>query len=79
MGASEVYVRLSDPSQTEAVNDAFLRRFPYLSTTTTGDVEEQNSEISDVLNQLVVIMGLVSLLIGGIGIVNTILVIVSRR
>ena len=78
-GASEVYVRLSDPAQTEAANDAFLQRFPYLSTTTTGDVEEQNSEISDVLNQLVVIMGLVSLLIGGIGIVNTMLVIVSRR
>ncbi len=77
--ASEIYVKLSDPSQTNSANTAFEKRFPYLSTTTTQDLKDQNSEISNVLNQMVVIMGLVSLLIGGIGIVNTMLVIVSRR
>ncbi len=78
-GADVVYVRLADPSQVEEVNQAFERRFPYLNTTTTGDLEEMNSDVSNAVTQLVTVMGLVSLLIGGIGIVNTMLVIVSRR
>jgi ABC-type antimicrobial peptide transport system permease subunit len=78
-GANTIYVKLADPSQAEAVTKAFATRFPYLDTVSTKDLEEQNSEVSDVVNQLVIVMGLVSLLIGGIGIVNTMLVIVSRR
>lgn len=78
-GADTIYVRLPDPDAVETVNDAFERAYPYLSTTTTNDLEQLNSEISDIINQLVIVMGLVSLLIGGIGIVNTMLVIVSRR
>ncbi|MBI5961643.1 MAG: ABC transporter permease, partial [Chloroflexi bacterium] len=78
-GASEIYVKLDDPSQAEALNKDFETRFPYLSTITTDDLEEQNNQISDTVNQLVTLMGLISLLIGGIGIVNTMLVIVSRR
>ncbi len=75
----DVFVRLDDPTQIEAVNTAFQDDFPYLTTTTTEDLAERNSQVADVLNDLVTIMGLVSLLIGGIGIVNTMLVIVSRR
>ncbi|NLX08811.1 MAG: FtsX-like permease family protein [Chloroflexi bacterium] len=79
-GAEVVYVRLADPdAQLAGAEAALERQFPYLSITTTDDLEEQNSQISKYLNQLVIIMGLVSLLIGGIGIVNTMLVIVSRR
>ncbi len=78
-GASEIYVKLGDPSQVEDVNRAFERKFPYLSTTTTIDLKKQNDQVSDAVGQLVTVMGLVSLLIGGIGIVNTMLVIVSRR
>lgn len=72
-------IKLGDPSQTAEANQAFLARFPYLSTTTTIDIQEQNSLISSVINDLVTIMGLLSLLIGGIGIINTMLVMVSRR
>ncbi|HML23964.1 MAG TPA: ABC transporter permease [Aggregatilinea sp.] len=78
-GGDVLYLRLQDPSRAEEINDAFDKRFPYLSTTTTGDLEELNSQISDILGQTVIIMGLISLLIGGIGIVNTMLVIVRRR
>ncbi|MBN1201252.1 MAG: ABC transporter permease [Anaerolineae bacterium] len=76
---SQVFVRLADPSQVEAAGEAFMEQYPYLYTSTTLDLEEQNLEVSDMLNQLVTIMGLVSLLIGGIGIVNTMQVVVSRR
>ncbi len=78
-GADQLYVKLDNPDQVETVNDAFKKRFPYLDTTTTTDLKQQNSDISKYVGQLVTVMGLVSLLIGGIGIVNTMLVIVSRR
>jgi ABC-type antimicrobial peptide transport system permease subunit len=78
-GAEQIYIKLSNPDQVDAVNTAFKKRFPYLDTTTTTDLKDQNSQISDYVGELVTVMGLVSLLIGGIGIVNTMLVIVSRR
>jgi putative ABC transport system permease protein len=78
-GADQLYIKLPNPAQVDAVNTAFKKRFPYLDTTTTTDLKDQNSQISDYVGELVTVMGLVSLLIGGIGIVNTMLVIVSRR
>ena len=78
-GANTIYIKLTDPDQAEAATQAFESRFPYLDTVSTTDLEDQNTEVSDAVNQLVIVMGLVSLLIGGIGIVNTMLVIVSRR
>jgi putative ABC transport system permease protein len=77
--ADKVFVRLEEPSQLAVVDEAFNAQFPYLSTTTTADLQEANSLVSEIVNQLVTIMGLVSLLIGGIGIVDTMRVIVSRR
>ncbi len=56
-----------------------MARFPYLQTLTTAEMEEQNSQVAEYVTQMVTVMGLISLLIGGIGIVNTMLVIVSRR
>ena len=78
-GADQLYIKLPNPDQVDAVNTTFDKRFPYLDTTTTTDLKDQNSQISDYVGELVTVMGLVSLLIGGIGIVNTMLVIVSRR
>lgn len=72
-------IKLGDPSQTAEANQALLARFPYLDTTTTIDLREENAIVASVINDLVTIMGLLSLLIGGIGIVNTMLVMVSRR
>ncbi|MEW6577797.1 MAG: FtsX-like permease family protein [Chloroflexota bacterium] len=78
-GADTIYVRLDDPSRVEEATRAVQQRFGYLEATSTVDLEEMNKDVAEAINQLVVIMGLVSLLIGGIGIVNTMLVIVSRR
>ena len=77
--ADVVYIKLDNPAETDAANRAFLTRFPYVSSITTTELGELNSQISDVLTQMVVVMGLISLLIGGIGIINTMLVIVRRR
>lgn len=77
--ATVIYVGLDNPDRVEEVDNAFRRRYPYLGTVTTVELEERNSKISNTVNELVIIMGLVSILIGGIGIVNTMLVIVSRR
>ncbi|HLA42160.1 MAG TPA: FtsX-like permease family protein, partial [Aggregatilineales bacterium] len=77
--ATQIYIALDDPDAVDAVDSALQRRYPYLGTTTTTEIRDRNSQISNTVNDLVVIMGLVSMLIGGIGIVNTMLVIVSRR
>jgi ABC-type antimicrobial peptide transport system permease subunit len=74
-----VFLRLADPAQATEVKTALVGRFPYLTTTTTEDLRDQNQQISDQVNQLVTVMGLVSLLLGSIGIINTMQVIVRRR
>ncbi len=79
LGIDRIFVKLPDPSQVDGVELAFDAQYPYLQTTTTSELKDQNTEIADTLNQLVMVMGLVSLLIGGIGIVNTMQVVVSRR
>ncbi|HML20902.1 MAG TPA: ABC transporter permease [Aggregatilinea sp.] len=77
--SGELYVRLADPDQVDVVQRQFQRAFWAVSVASTSDLNEQNSAISGALDNLVVTMGLVSVLIGGIGIINTMLVIVSRR
>ncbi|HEX3052955.1 MAG TPA: ABC transporter permease, partial [Aggregatilineaceae bacterium] len=66
-GAASVFIKLKDPSNVAEIDKALERSFNYLDTFSTADLEEQNSEISKYLNQLVIVMGLISLLIGGIG------------
>lgn len=78
--AASLYIRLGDPSQV----DEAARRLNAMSSystdiTTTTELKDMNEQVSSAIGDLVVVMGLVSLLIGGIGIVNTMLVIVSRR
>ena len=47
--------------------------------TTVPELLERNQVIGDVLGRFIVIMGLGALLIGGVGIINTMLVMVGRR
>jgi predicted lysophospholipase L1 biosynthesis ABC-type transport system permease subunit len=46
---------------------------------TVPDMLKRNQQISDVLGRFIVVMGLGALLIGGVGIINTMLVMVGRR
>lgn len=50
-----------------------------LSRATVPELAERNAETADVIDDLILVIGLSSLLIGGIGIVNTMLVVVNRR
>jgi ABC-type antimicrobial peptide transport system permease subunit len=77
--AELVFLRLRHPRRLNEINRAIRAEFPYFRTVTTNDLKEQNSELGDTIIQLVSIMGLVSMLIGGIGIVNTMMVMVRRR
>ena len=78
---STLYVRLdnAEPEQINAINASFREQFPYLETTTTEDLRLNYDSLSDAIDQLVTVMGLVALLIGSIGIINTMQVIVRRR
>lgn len=51
----------------------------FFRITTVPQLLEQNQRIADVLGSFIVIMGLGALLIGGVGIMNTMLVLVRRR
>jgi len=74
-----LYLKLSDPTRTAEINRAFLAAYPYLDTTTVDTLRQNNQELSDQINQVVTVVGLVSLLLGSIGIINTMQVIVRRR
>ncbi|MCI0713697.1 MAG: ABC transporter permease [Chloroflexi bacterium] len=76
---STVFIRLDDPEQVEQIADAIEAEFPYLVATTTGDLRDRNEDISDVLSDILKAIGLLALLLGSIGIINTMQVIVRRR
>lgn len=50
-----------------------------LNRASVPELEKQNAEAAGVIDDMILVMGLSALLIGGIGIVNTMLVVVSRR
>ncbi|MBN1680519.1 MAG: FtsX-like permease family protein [Anaerolineae bacterium] len=50
-----------------------------LNRVTTAELQDQNAETAGIIDDMILVMGLSSLLIGGIGIINTMLVVVSRR
>ncbi|MCC6803719.1 MAG: ABC transporter permease [Anaerolineae bacterium] len=77
--ADMIFVRLADPAQVTTVNEGLNAAFPWINTTNTEDLRESYTALSDNINQLVTVMGLLSLLIGSIGIINTMQVIVRRR
>ncbi len=50
-----------------------------LSRSTVPELAEENTEVAGIIDDMILTIGLSSLLIGGIGIVNTMLVVVNRR
>jgi putative ABC transport system permease protein len=67
---------ISDEELAQAVSELPFRQG---SITTTADILELNAGISQVLGDFIVVLGLGALLIGGVGILNTMLVMVRRR
>ncbi len=77
--ADVIFIQLADPSQVTEISRALRQQFPFAATTTTEDLRQSYTQLSDTINKLVTVMGLLSLLIGSIGIINTMQVIVRRR
>jgi ABC-type antimicrobial peptide transport system permease subunit len=74
-----LYVRTPVGTDIAALETALLAQFPDVVTTTTEDLRELHRTLGTTLTRLVTIMGLVSLLVGGIGIANTMIVLIGRR
>lgn len=77
--ADTIYIRLNENADVVAAADDFAAEFSNLPLRTTEDLRESNSRVSEAVTKFVTVMGLVSLLIGGIGIINTMIVVVSQR
>lgn len=79
--AAEVFIKLSDAKtdSIERISRNLNLQFPFATVRTTNDLRDRNSQVTGAINDLVLLMGVVSLLIGGIGIINTMLSIVARR
>jgi len=86
----EIFVKVPlgrDIAETEASLVAYLQEQTgaktdleqELSRVTVLELAENNAEVAGVIDDLILVIGLSSLLIGGIGIVNTMLVVVNRR
>ncbi len=73
------YVKLNEDENVDDVETALREAFPFLRATTTEELRQAYTQISEGVNQLVTVMGLIALLLGSIGIINTMQVIVRRR
>jgi putative ABC transport system permease protein len=74
-----ISVALPAGTDIEAIAAEFAAIAPSADITTVNDVLRQNSTVGDLIGRFIVIMGLGALLIGGVGIINTMLVMVGRR
>ncbi len=82
-----IAISLPDPPTTRAGFSALVSELQRLNDPATGrmgvdttlDMLERNAFISQILGNFIVVLGLGALLIGGVGIMNTMLVMVRRR
>lgn len=81
MGARTVYLKLGEPGtdKLQTIKEDLEREFGYFKIKTTEDLRSEYRRFADAVTQMVSLMGLISLLIGCIGIINTMQVIVRRR
>lgn len=69
----------ADEAQHERVTDAIEEQFPLANVQTAADALRQQQALIDNIRKFLEIAGLLALLIGGVGIVNTMQVLLSRR
>jgi len=76
---SAVDVTTTDQAHTDSAVKAINNHFPLVSTQTVADALKSQQSSIDNINKFLEIAGLLALLIGGVGIVNTMQVLLSRR
>ncbi len=74
-----VDVSTSTPAQADAVSKEIQGKFPISTSQTAASALKQQQDSVDNIRNFLEISGLLALLIGGIGIVNTMQVLLSRR
>ncbi len=74
-----VYVTTSDQAHTDQALQAINAQFPLANTQTAADALKSQQNLVDFIKKFLEIAGLLALLIGGVGIVNTMQVLLSRR
>lgn len=74
-----VYVTTSNQAHTDQAVKAINAQFPIANTQTTADALKSQQSSVDLVKKFLEIAGLLALLIGGVGIVNTMQVLLSRR
>jgi putative ABC transport system permease protein len=76
---STIDVTTANQAHTDAAVKAINNQFPLASTQTVADALKTQQSSIDNVNKFLEIAGLLALLIGGVGIVNTMQVLLSRR
>jgi putative ABC transport system permease protein len=76
---STVDVTTANQAHTDSAVKAIDKQFPLVSTQTVADALKSQQSSIDNINKFLEIAGLLALLIGGVGIVNTMQVLLSRR
>ena len=76
---STVDVTTANQAHTDSAVKAINQHFPLASTQTVADALKAQKSSLDLINKFLEIAGLLALLIGGVGIVNTMGVLLSRR
>ncbi len=74
-----VDVTTADAAHTSSAVKAINRQFPLATTQTVADVLKSQQSSVDNITMFLEISGLLALLIGGVGIINTMQVLLSRR
>jgi len=77
--AQRVYLKTATPEQAKSLATEIGSLVPAAKVRTVDDLLEQNSQLANGVRSLILTVGLLALLIGGVGIVNTMLVVVGRR
>src|SRR5439155_23351791 len=73
------YVTATDQAHIDQAVKAINAQFPLASTQTAADALKSQQNLVDFIKKFLEIAGLLALLIGGVGIVNTMQVLLSRR
>ncbi len=74
-----VYVTTTDQAHTDQAVKTINAQFPLANTQTAADALKSQQDLVDFIKKFLEIAGLLALLIGGVGIVNTMQVLLSRR
>ena len=74
-----VYITTTDQAHTDQAVKAINAQYPLANTQTAADALKSQQDLVDFIKKFLEIAGLLALLIGGVGIVNTMQVLLSRR